>query len=326
MKFLFRRGERGNNVLREEIIAGWNNSLRGNYLHRIASVHNYPAYTMINNHSYGVAIPLDKRIEVNEDFSDAKICSVELIDSETHRTGFYLTLTTGIGTDKGIFSALCEQFVYPGEHGEFRRELISSPLKWWIEMKKIFGNRNVDELVYDTLGELCVYSYLVRKGVNAIWNGPLGSSFDIESNEFVAEVKSSVSRSEKTITVHGKTQLSHPKDKDLYLYYCVFEPSSNTGYSINDIIYNLEKDGYDISSIDSLLLQKGFEHGKSSRQRKFILWNIYKYVVDDEFPRITDSSFVDGKEPDGVTSISYVVNLEGIPCEVIEIGDKINEV
>lgn len=303
-------------MLRNEIIENWSEDLLGN-LHKIKSIEDFPAYTIKTDNGYGVAIPLENNIEVNEDFANAKLKTQSYTLPSSETTQLFLTLTTNNSVNQKAFSALCEQFVFPGNYGEFRKEITNTPIKWWMEMKQILGNRNVDNLIYDTLGELWTYDHLIRTGRNVVWNGPSGSSTDIECDDAMVEVKSTISRSRKEITIHGKTQLTPPENKELYLYYCVFEISANTGCSINDIVYGLARDGYDVTRVNDLLASKGLEIGKSARNRKFILWNVYKYIIDDRFPRISDNSFVGGKEPDGITSISYTVSLEGIPCEVV---------
>ncbi len=309
-------------MLRNEISENWDNDING-HLQRIKSVSEmYPAYTIKSDNEFGVAVPLDRDIDVNEDFSNAKIKTQRYFTNGESVSKTYLTLTTGDSTNKSLFSALCEQFVFPGDHGEFREEIVASPIKWWMEMKRIFGNKNVEDMIYDTLGELWTYDHLLRSGRSVTWIGPQGSSTDIESDDMLIEVKSTLSRSKKEITVHGKTQLTVPPNKRLFLYLCVFEMSVNTGYSINDIVYGLANDGYDTREINERLAQKGLEVGKSARDKKYILWNVYRYLVDENFPRITDESFANGREPDGITSISYTVDLGNIPCEIIVSGSE----
>ena len=309
-------------MLRDEIIDNWCKDIYGN-LQRIKSVTaEYPAYTLISDTGYGVAIPIEFTHEVNEDFANAKLRTQQYMLSQSGKVEYFLTLTTNNDTDRRMFSSLCEQFVFPGAYGEFRKEIIGSPLKWWQDMKQIIGNKDSESSIYDTLGELWVYDFLIREGKKVTWNGPKGSTFDIESEDKMVEVKSTKVRSKKSITIHGKNQLIPLEGKTLDLYYCVFELSTNTGYSVNDIVFGLDNDGYDVREINRLLAGKGLEVGKSARDKKFILWNVYKYHVDERFPRITDGSFVDGKLPEGIESISYNVSLDGLSCESIYRRDK----
>lgn len=304
-------------MLRNEIRENWKQDHVDN-LQIIESLNNdYPAYTIKTCDGYGVAIPISNDIQVNEDFSNARLITQTFFVQQKGISESFLTLIAPNTTDEKIFSSLCEQFVFPGAYGEFRNEIVSSPLKWWIDMKQLLGNKDSDEMIYDTLGELVIYDYLVRRDIAAKWAGPKGSSIDIETNDEMIEVKSSIVRSRKEVTIHGKSQLISPHNKKLFLCFCVFEMSSNTGISINDIVYNLANDGYDVTELNKLLEGKGFGLGKSSRDRKFILWNVYKYTVDDSFPRIIDSSFVGGTIPEGISNIAYTVNLDGLPCNII---------
>ena len=84
---------------------------------------------------------------------------------------------------------------------QFRKEIIKSPVKWWREWKDLLGNRNVDDRVYDVLGELCVLNQLLAKGEDASWNGPSCASYDIETEIRFVEVKSSIVRDRKEITI-----------------------------------------------------------------------------------------------------------------------------
>jgi hypothetical protein len=304
-------------MLRNEIISNWENDIV-DHLRRIESLKDsYPAYTIKSGDRYGVAVPMERDIDVNEDFSNAKLKTEQYNLSDENRTRTFLTLMTNKRTDRKAFSALCEQFVFPGTYGEFRKELIESPIKWWMEMKQILGNKNVESMIYDTLGELWVYDYYIRQGLSVSWNGPMGSSSDLELDEMMVEVKSTLNRTKKEITVHGMKQLVPPENKKLFLFYCVFEMSTTTGESINDIVNKLFRDGYQTEEIERLLAKKGFEPGKSSRDKKFILWDVYRYEVNEAFPHLSEKSFIDGIEPEGIRIESYVVNLSNMPFERI---------
>jgi hypothetical protein len=39
---------------------------------------------------------------------------------------------------------------------------------------------------------------------------------------------------------------------------------------------------------------------------------MYQYVVDENFPKVIEQSFVDGVLPKGIIDISYTVNLSGL--------------
>ena len=99
------------------------------------------------------------------------------------------------------FTNLCFDFVNPGDNGEYRKALLASPVKWWASWKELLGNKSIDERVYDVIGELAVLRYYAQKGLNPKWNGPNQSSYDIELDDSFVEVKSSINRTKKEITI-----------------------------------------------------------------------------------------------------------------------------
>lgn len=88
-------------MLREEILGNWNRDLRGK-LQKIQSLDSseYKAYTLRDIMGYGVAIPMDIYIEVNEDFANAKLSTINyIIEGQTEATP-YLTLMADDNVDK----------------------------------------------------------------------------------------------------------------------------------------------------------------------------------------------------------------------------------
>ena len=217
----------------------------------------YPAWTVKFVDSYGVAIPYDGEQEINENFSNARIySSVIRFDATTEQKA--LLLTTGSIEITVPFSALCAELVDPGENGLFRSEITDSPVRWWREWKDLPGNKSIDDRVYDVLGELCVLNRLIDVGEEASWNGPLGASYDIETDKRFVEVKSSVVRDRREITISNHFQLDPPR-KHLDLIFCQFEPSVSSGYSINAIVEQLKAKGINVGDINRKLKELGFE-------------------------------------------------------------------
>lgn len=298
-------------MLKKSIQNNWKTDIVG-YAQSIAELEDtkYPAWTVKFIDSYGVAIPYEGVEEINETFANAKIRSAN-IRFRNENIQRAIVLTTDSDEINVSFSNLCEALIDPGEKGEYRVMIETSPILWWKDWKELLGNKNIDERIYDVLGELCVLKYVVLNGEDAEWNGPDGASYDIETNERFIEVKSSISREKKEVTISNQFQL-FPAEKMLALVLCRFEPVIISGISIDSVMSGFENMGYNTELLNRKLELLGFERGMSARKKNFLLHEMLLYTVDDSFPRITPESFARGIIPEGITKITYTVDLSGM--------------
>lgn len=307
--------------LSEEILENWSTDIPG-YAHIIPSLQGsmFPAWTIKNADYYGVVLLYDGVEDINESFSNARIASKEVV-LEGGSMQRALTLTTASSGIDESFAALCSALVSPGDNGDNRKKITASPLDWWRSWKEMLGNKNIDPRIYDVLGELCVLRELLRSGEDISWNGPNRSSYDIEMESRFVEVKSTIARDKRQVTISNHFQLK-PEGKPLWLVLCQFEPTVLTGDSIDSVIEEIREIGYNTNSINEKLVDMGFEYGMSSRKKTFILHNMLQYTVDDDFPRITDDSFVGGVMPPNIISVTYTVDLSDMPATSILKGDN----
>lgn len=298
-------------MLKKTIMHNWSTDIVG-YAQEISILENtkYPAWTVKFVDSYGVAIPYKGDEEINESFASAKIRSttIKFKDGTVQKA---LVLTTTADDIKTPFATLCEALIEPGENGGQRILIEASPILWWKDWKELLGNRNIDERIYDVLGELCALKYSVQNGEEAEWNGPDGASYDIETDTRFIEVKSSINREKREVIISSQFQL-FPPGKPLELILCRFEPVVFSGISIDSILYDFQMMGYNTELLNRKLEKRGFEHGMSARKKNFILHEMLLYKIDDSFPRITPESFIGGVMPAGITKITYTVELSGM--------------
>ena len=269
-----------------------------------------------SNGYYGVVIPCNEDTAVDENFAKVQFVSEKIpIDDVWVNT---LSIRTNDPEIETVFAALCATFINPGNDGDVRKELINHPLAWWKEWKAMIGNKNVDEMVYDVIGELYVYKTLLSKGLNPIWKGPSGASYDIETDAQFIEVKSTIVRDRKQITASNTSQFD-PKDKILDLVFCQFEPSVNHGFSINVLVKAIKMiDLHKANEIEEKLGARGFGRNKSVRNITFTLIGASLYHIDDNFPKITKDSFLGGELPKGIDKVTYTINLSGLASEKFE--------
>jgi len=67
--------------------------------------------------------------------------------------------------------------------------------------------------------------------------------------------------------------------------------------------------------LNKQLERLGFEVGKSARNKSYILHSLIVYNVDDSFPAINNTSFVEGKLPSGVVKMTYTISLDALAGE-----------
>lgn len=298
----------------EEVKFNWENDIINNWQTILSLKDSYPAWTIKTYDCYGVAIPYDGE-DVREDFSNATI-HCEYIEDGGNKQKI-LALFSKTASFDTAFANLCFDFINPGENGAFRKTLIANPVNWWTSWKELLGNVSIDERVYDVLGELCVLKYYIEQGFTPEWDGPNQSTYDLSTKDFFVEVKSSINRTKKEVTISSIYQLSN-LGKKLYLVFCVFELTHTKGeltYSINSVVEDLKALGYNAAYINELLEKKGFGIGKSARKKQFRLHSMYRYTVDDAFPKVIEQSFKGDVLPKGIIDVSYTVDLSGLNVE-----------
>lgn len=294
-------------MIKQLILKNWRTDVGGN-AQRIVELERegYPAWTVKQQDSYGVAIPYFGDFEINESFAGAKLKSQE-IRTDSGEVKKAVMFTTEEEQIKETFSALCEEFVSV----EKRLLIGNDPLSWWRDLKVMLGNKNVDDRIYDTLGELCALYYLIKQGKEAEWDGPTGATYDIEAPEGFYEIKSTLKRDRTEVTISSQFQL-FPPNKPLKMIVCRFEPAVMTGYSIDSVLLLFANMGYNTAKLNEKLEQKGFEKGMSSRRKKFLLHEMLMYDVNEDFPRVTPESFPGGRLPQGIVKITYTADLSGM--------------
>ena len=267
----------------------------------------YTAYIIRIPDGYGVAIPVNKEVEVAENFNSCKF-RTGLLSIEGNPSN-YLMLISAFEEYRYEFASLCAELLSPGENGCNRKSLIECPLNWWKKWRELVGNDLKERAVYSIIAEMCVLEHKLLNDSSAEWTATRMGSHDIECEKESCEVKSTCKRYGAEISIAGQHQLEHKKP--LYLYFLRME-ESHDGISINDMKQRLINAGYDSGRLEIELQHQGLEHGASIRNIKYKILEKRKYVVNDEFPSITRESFKDNHLPAGITHVVYTVDLDAV--------------
>lgn len=269
-----------------------------------------PSWTIRDSNYYGVAIINSNDIEINEQFSNVRLFNSELQVSNGEIIKL-LILSSELNHLRNEFAIICAQFL---EAGENRLLLQTEPFEWWKKWRDLLGNSIRNRKVYDVVGELYCVLHLLESGEkNLVWQGPTMNSHDIVTDSISLDVKTTLIKYAETVTISGQFQLQ--SKKTLYIYMCKLEESLK-GYSIDDLLELIVKAGGRKSDYEEKISQLGYGDGSQNRKIKFNKLEGKRYLIDDNFPAITPSSFVSGKIPDNVTKIEYTIDLVGIPNEI----------
>lgn len=261
----------------------------------------------------GVAIEVPKDKQVNETFSRIAYYTKEfMLNGQEHNLLMLVSNHPKLHDD---FALICAGFLEKVLDSESYQEIQANPISWWHAMKELLGNANIEKAAYSVLAELVSYYYLLSKGERVTWAGPAGGTVDLAcASGDGYEVKSTTARYGTQITISSQYQLR----ANTLLFYR-FEPSLK-GVSIQQMVEQLIAKGVEEDELERALKKLGYRAGSEIREKPYVLLEALAYEVNEAFPKITPESFVTGQLPSYIPSITYTVELEGLPCTVLDTG------
>ena len=268
-------------------------------------------YVIKDNGWYGIGIDIDlDKTEYFEKFENVRlITKIKYFSNENHKL---LELLTNKADLIEEFSLVCFDFINKFDNEKVNENIIEKANKWWEEWKKLLGNVLKSEKDYDFLGELLALNYVLNEDANATYSNL--ASHDIELPQYSIEVKTTTEKYNAEIHVNSQYQLENNTDMPLKLIFVRLE-KSQIGYSINDVIENLKLKNYDINSLNRLE-----KIGTSSINEKYRILEARLYNIDDKFPKITLNSLKNNELPKGIIKIEYIVDLDDIDYETINLN------
>lgn len=277
----------------------------------------YDAYAINVDGYKGVAIETKEEVRISEKFFNVEISNARM--TFKGKKCYALVLITRIEMTPQ-FSLLCNDFLAVSK----RNDLMTNPFVWFNSWKQLLGTSNKNKMIYDVIGELYMLNHLQESGESPKWMSTEEGTFDIETKNALYEVKTTTNKSESLITIHNQFQLDIEKLKtDLYIAF-VRVQKSEAGVSIDDLYALLVKNGYNKKELDKYLEEMGYYEGKQERYEQYLIFESRLYLVNDNFPKITASSFKDNVIPSGVIKYEYTVSLDGLEYKTIKEGDEEN--
>lgn len=230
-----------------------------------------------------------------------------------------------------IFNSLIKDIYYTLNQAEDSFDVIDffmNTLYKWNEFFKKYGVRILSEEKQRGLyGELHfllyhVFDLLSLKQSIESWCGDEPRHQDFSFINGNVEVKATIKKEHKKVSISSEKQLDNTGLKYLYLYCITLNQDSNNGQSLSDIINNIReilngKFGL-LYKFNDYLNNLGYldEHEKYYSKNKYIFKREYLFNIKQGFPRIVNP-------PEGVGDIKYSITISSCLDYNLEIKDSL---
>lgn len=165
------------------------------------------------------------------------------------------------------------------------------------------------------VGELLFLKRLLDRSPEAwsSWRGPAKDRHDFARGSNALEVKASMGKGRTNITINGLEQLTEPAGGRLFLQHFELEIAASAMLSVASLGRAVLETASQPDEIRKLLAAMDCFDVLSPEWNaiSFRLEGEALYEVVDGFPRLVSSSFPGGTAPEGVSKVTYSVELAG---------------
>lgn len=191
---------------------------------------------------------------------------------------------------------------------------VSNVLERWREFLVAAAGSPGREKLAAVFGELLVVLDVVRNSGPAgigVWVGPFGGRHDVRGGVTAMEVKTTRAHTSHQVTIHGEDQLLPPEGGQLYVHFVRLEQVPGGRRTVSSLVDELLTAGVPTESLFDAIAAAGVPVAQLAATND-IAFDVRERVtlpVNDAMPKIIPSSFYEGRRPDGVVDLSYVVDL-----------------
>lgn len=228
------------------------------------------------------------------------MCFIDLMVLDKRLSGVFADLATE--TLARVANGESAEKAVSGTISDFR-QLLERPSSIEVELSTLVG----------LLGELLVLERLSERSSEAVstWMGPWEQRHDFRRGSHAIEVKTSIRADAHAVTIHGEEQLEAPAGGGMMLVHIRLERTEGGSETIERVVERITESGVDAERLNEGLENIGCSDVKDPAWNS-VAFNVEKldiYRVRETFPRITSASFPDGSLPDGVSGLTYEIDL-----------------
>jgi hypothetical protein len=250
---------------------------------------------------------------------DTKGRAVHLIRLQ-HGGAHYLAVACVARELYSVFTQFTRELVSSVEAADSPARAAAEAFERWRALFSEATLRGVlsEERLIGLLGELLTLESLLIKNAPrdlGYWTGPLGEAQDFRTGTHAVEVKSTLAREGRIISIASIDQLQPPPAAELCLIHHRLDRDPN-GFNIADMIDRLTSSGAARRALAAGLRENDVNiddlkiyGGRRYREVESRTYDVQSFA----FPKITRGSFKGGDTPPGTLRISYSIDLTNEP-------------
>lgn len=271
---------------------------------------------------YGIAFSIEGKIEANlKPFKDLKDLQVFAIPDSASTNKELLVISLLSNEHREVFTALCDNIVDYIVELQDKKDVVQeilNRLQDWITIFDTLSSRGLSPAEQLGLyGELYFLKKVLdyKKDSDPLpiinsWVGVDKEIQDFQGGNWAVEVKTSSGKNHQRINISSERQLDDSSFGNLFLYHISIEVSRRKGDNLNTIVEQIRNllgnNQTALNDINQKLIMAGYynEHSNFYEDKSYSIREDNFYEVDEEFPRLTESTI-----PAGIGDVKYSIIL-----------------
>jgi len=220
-----------------------------------------------------------------------------------------------------IFYRLCAEALEGIDESASPARYAGTMLSKWKELLAPSKDTHLgDGPLVGLIAELLCLGELSARGHSSpidAWTGPLKARHDFECGAVALEVKGSLLREGRKVTINGVDQLDRaPADRLLLAFHRFERCLPEQGLTLNAVLDELLESGLAASDLYKKIAAEGDPSSDlnhyAARPFRWLERSLYD-TAGEAFPSITRQSFAGGVLPPGTSNLSYAIDLTNAP-------------
>ena len=264
-------------------------------------------------------IPISSGARIREDrrSSGVQTASRQMLDDGVLRS--FLTIVCLKPHLNPLFSIIAAEIIEKLQGEAASPDLVAQQVldRWRELLERAPSDLPAREVLIGAFGELYMLRQLVQYEPRSVrfWDGADRARHDFLARSAALEVKTTTDRNRLYVTVRGHDQLEPPTNGKLYLALLRLERVRDGGDCLFDLVEAIAGMGGDRMQMLTQLAKLDITHDVliKLKEDRYVVRDEPLYRVDEAFPKITSASFIGGRLPERISTVTYQIDLGAQP-------------